>query len=206
MAETETLNSNALCSYDELARFMDIDNDYDNVIDELTALINRISKAMETYCDRTFYIQDYSETYRGQGVDQLILDQYPITSVSGIWSSTSRTWDDDTLVAADEYYIQRGGNSVIRFDSYFPISSHENIKVLYTAGLFSGLATVPADLKLACMKEVSRNYRLKEDKGLSSRSTDGGGAGGIDTMSFMADEFMPETAQILNRYMRRRIY
>ena len=206
MAETETLNNNALCSYDELVRFMGIDNDDDDVIDELTALINRVSKSMETYCDRTFYIQEYTETYRGSGVKDLITDQYPVTSVSGIWSSTSRTWDSTTLVATDEYFINRHGNSIVWYESYFPVWSYENIKVIYTAGLFTSVDAVPADLKLVCIKEVARNYRLKDDKGFNSRSTDEGGAGGIDTMNFVVSEFMPETEQVLNRYLRRRLY
>jgi len=206
MAETETLNNNALTTYEELARYMGITDDYDDVIDELTALINRISKAMETYCDREFYIQEHTETYCGNGANTLPLDQYPITVVSGVWSSTSRTWDDDTLVDADDYYIGRDGNSIVWYESYFPESNYENIRVIYTAGLFSTTAAVPADLKNACMIEVARNYKFKDDKGLTSRSTDGGGAGGIDTMSYVGDEFTPEAQQVLQRYMRRRLY
>jgi hypothetical protein len=206
MAETETLNNNALVSYDDMARYLGIDSDDDSVIDEITALINRVSKSIETYCDREFYIQEHTETYRGTGGINLAVDQYPITSVSGVWSSTSRTWDADTLVDTGDYYIARGGNCITWYESYFPKSNIENIRVIYTAGLFSTTATVPADLKLVCLKEVSRIHKLKDDVGLSSHSTDEGGAGGIDTMSFSTGEFMPETEQVLHRYLRRRLY
>ena len=206
MAETETLNNNALATYDEVARYMGITSDDDDTIDELTALINRISKSMETYCDREFYIQERTESYRGNGGNRLPLNQYPITSVSGVWSSTSRTWDADTLVDADDYFMDDSGNSIVWYESYFPQSSFENIRVIYTAGLFSTTAAVPADLKLACIIEVARTYKFKDDKGLTSRSTDEGGAGGIDTMSFVANEFTPEARQVLNRYLRRRLY
>jgi len=203
MAETETLNNNALVSYDELARYLDITNDDDNVIDELTALINRISKSMETYCDREFYIQEHTQTYKGTGTNTLPLRQYPITAVSGVWSSSSRTWDSDTLVAADDYY--NNDDSIVWYESYFPIYSYETIQVIYTAGLFSTTATVPADLKLACMKEVSRAYKHIDDIGVTTRSENGG----VDTwgtLLAMSQEFLPETAQILNRYLKRRLF
>lgn len=206
MAHNEKINDDALATVDEVKRFMSMTGSTDPVEDELIALINRISKAMETYCDRKFYIQEWTETYRGDGTEVLTPDQYPITSVSGTWSSTSRTWDDDTLIDADDYFIDRGGNSIVWYNNAFPESSYENIRVIYTAGLFSTVATVPADLKLACIKEVTRNFKLKNDKGFASRSTDEGGAGGIDTMNFITSEFMPETEAILNRYLRRRLY
>lgn len=206
MAQQETLNNNALASLDEVKRFMNITGDTDDGDDELTALINRVSKHMETYCDRKFYIQEFTETYRGDGSETLTLDHYPITSVSGVWQSLDRTWDSTTLIDSSEYFIDRGSRSIVYFNNEFYKYNYETIKVIYSAGLFSSIATVPADLKLACLKEVARKYRFRKDNGLSSRSSDTGGAGGIDTLNFITDEFMPETIELLNRYKRLRFY
>lgn len=213
MADSDKLNNNALATLDEVKRFMGTTGANDDVDKEIISSINRISKAMETYCDREFYIQEHTETHRGDGSESLIPDHYPITVVSGIWSSTSRTWDSDTLIDSDDYFTERGGNSIVWYNNQFPKSSYENIRVIYTAGLHSGAddtsddaITPPLDLKLACVKEAGRNITFKDDKGLNSRSTDEAGAGGIDTMNFIISEFMPETEAVLNRYLRRRLY
>lgn len=206
MAQTEKLNNNALSTVDEIKRFMGITGSTDEVDDELAALINRVSKAIETACDREFYIQEHTETYSGDGQEVLTTDHYPITTVSGVWLSTSRTWDDDSLVTASEYYINRASNGIVWYNNIFTKSRYENIRVIYIAGVFSTVDTVPADLKLVCIKEVARNYRFKDDKGLNSRGTGDGGAGGTDTMNFITNEFMPETQTVLDRYLRRRLY
>jgi uncharacterized phiE125 gp8 family phage protein len=200
----ETINTNTLADLDELKRYMDITGSTDDDDDELVATLNRISKAMETYCDRKFYIQERTEYYRGTGTNTLVLYQYPITSVSGVWISTSRTWDATTLTASSDYFINNNANALIMYNSDFTAEEYENIRVIYSAGLFSSTATVPADLKMACLKEASRMYRTRNDKGYSSRSSDS--AGGVDTVSFITAEFTPETLSILQRYRAKRIY
>lgn len=202
MAENETLNTNAMADLDEVKRYMDITGSTDDVDDELTALINRVSKSMETYCDRQFYIQEHTEYHRGDGSNTLVTYQYPITSISGIWLSTARTWDSDTLIASTEYY--NTNTWVVRYNNEFTEETYDNIRIIYSAGLFSSVATVPDDLKLACIKEVSRAYRTRSDKGYSSKSSDS--AGGVDTISFITAEFTDETKSILGRYRRRRLY
>ncbi len=213
MADSDKLNNNALTTPKEVKRFMGTTGSDADIDDEFIALINRVSKAMETYCDREFYIQERDETYRGTGGEVMWTDQYPITSISGIWISYYRTWNDNTLIDSGDYDTSRDGYSIVYYNNLFTESSYENVRVIYTAGLHSGTddtsddaIEVPLDLKLACIKEVARNITFKDDKGLNSRSTDEAGAGGIDTMNFIISEFMPETEAVLSRYLRLRVY
>lgn len=208
----ETLKNNALATSAEIKRFVPIKGSTASVDNEIIASINRISKAIETYCDREFYIQERTETYEGTGGEQLWTDQYPITNVSGVWLSATRTWNDNSLIDSDDYYEARDGYSIVYPNNVFTEESYENIRIIYTAGLHSGVedtsadaVIVPDDLKLACIKEVVRNYKFHKDKGLNSRATGGGEIVG-DTLNFITDEFMPETIAILKRYYRIMVY
>ena len=59
--------------------------DYDALI---TSLIARATSAIERYCDRVLVSATYRQRYDGDGTGILLLEQYPVTAVSLISTST----------------------------------------------------------------------------------------------------------------------
>ena len=55
------------------------DTTFDSLIERL---IEASSAQIESYCNRSFQIQDYSESYDGNTSDIMFLNHTPITSVS----------------------------------------------------------------------------------------------------------------------------
>jgi hypothetical protein len=65
----------------------------------------------------------------------------------------------------------------------------------------AGYATLPADIKLACLIEVGRAFAMVDHKmfGESSRTVDG------TSVTLNTDELLPATLATLGRYTRTRI-
>lgn len=196
------LNANALCTVDDIKTFFGID---DNVATEefVEDLINRVSKQFETYCDKNFVIQSYTDYLDGDGGQEIFPKQYPITTVSGIWSDTSWVWNSGSLVDSDTYRIV-DSNRVVRRAGSFSTGA-QAVKITYTAGYHQGdIATyddVPLDLRQACIKEVTRLFRDRTNKGISKADIDSGP--GTYNYDYVMEEFEPETRSVLNRYRRK---
>lgn len=64
----------------------------------LTTWITQVSAAVELYLGRTIASYAYTEFYDGQGTDQLILKQRPVTAITNIWENPFGYWGDPNLV------------------------------------------------------------------------------------------------------------
>jgi hypothetical protein len=168
---------------------------------QVTTMIDGISTRFETYCDRKFNSATYTQYYDSDGSTHLYLDQYPITTISGIWNDTAWTWDSTTLISGTTYRIVDNQGVVFR---YGPASGSQSIKITYTAGY----TTIPDDLVEACSQEVSDLWKdsTKSTGTLKSKTlpdgsvTYGEGGGSTNTTPFRAT-----TMDILNRYRNKHI-
>ena len=188
------IDATALCSLEDVSFYMDIKTEDGEVadVDFITGTINNISTAMEIYCGLEHFTATlYTEYHDGGGYGLLFPDRYPITTVSGIYDDDSWTWDVDTLIDPTTYRVIDRNRIVLKDGGFFG-NYVQNVKLIYTAGF----ATIPGDLKLACIKEVARLFRTRIDKGVESRSVQ---VNNIFT-KYVMDEFMPETRTVLNRY------
>ncbi len=183
----------ALCTLDNVKAYLDMPVEKKNpeTDDLLTVFIDRVSKRMETYCDRIFVSDEYTEYYDGDSRGFLYTNQYPITSVSGIWNDAAWTWDTNKLVAAADYRISNNGRRVILKTGYFE-NYTENIKIIYTAGYAS--AAIPLDLVDACIKEVAKAYKQKGDPHVTVESHPDGSS------TRFATDFLPSTISVLDKY------
>jgi hypothetical protein len=50
----------------------------------LAALVTAVSKAVKRYCRREFDSQSFDQLYSGNGEQHLLLDEYPLISVSRV--------------------------------------------------------------------------------------------------------------------------
>lgn len=179
-----------LCTKDEVKNYIGMSGS-DATIDTLISdLCNRVSTTIETYCNRTFDSTTHTEYYDGHGTDTLYTNNYPITSVSGIWEDSGREWEDSSVVDSDEYFTT--DTTIYRKLSTF-IDYPVAIKLTYT----SGYTTLPADLKQAAITEVARLYEKRKEVSVTDKTY------GDATTSYSMDVFLPNSLLVFDMYRRK---
>lgn len=126
----------------------------------LAVVLTDAEQAVASWCKRTLETtgSDVTEYYDGTGTDTILLNMYPITSVTSVsyMSGVTSGAADYTAYGTGEYYTEAATGKLIFFTSLdwafpdgftstsgWPIGT-ANIKVVYKAGYTS--STVPADL------------------------------------------------------------
>jgi len=184
-----------LCTLDECREYMDMKGTDSLVNDLLADLITRVSDRFHQYVGITqFKSQSYTEYYSGQGNQELFLDKRPIISVTTIKEDSEWAFGNDSTKSSDDYAIL-DDRVVLKDDSFG--AGIRNIQVIYTAGY----ATIPGDLRQACIEEVSRAFDKRQNVDISSRTLP-------DTTTFTArnDSLMPDTIDVLKRYIGVGVY
>jgi len=140
-------------------------------------LINRSYKVLEAYIGKTIKSATYTEYYDGDGTDTLLVDQWPIISITSLNEDVSRDFLGDTAIDATDILIYaKEGRIVLYADEYAFSIGKQNIKIVYVAGY----ADIPADLALAALMHVSSIYNLAGADGHVGMSL-GGLSKSIDT-------------------------
>jgi hypothetical protein len=136
----------------------------------LEIYINGVSKQIEKIIGRKILAADYTEKHKGTDGTELVLNNYPINSIT----SVSYIDDGTEIEALDEYdyeldeesgilykedgWLLRGFSSYMSDKIDFP---KRHIKVVYNGGF----EEVPADLKLICLRYISDNYAMDNSQG-----------------------------------------
>lgn len=103
----------------------------------LNELIKACSTAIENYCQRKFGVDTYEEEYDGSGKPFLLLQNYPVTSITSVEV-------DEQVIDTGEYKVRKNNGMLFR-KGIWP-QGVMNITVIYSAGLDE----VPSDVELAC--------------------------------------------------------
>lgn len=173
-----TLNENTLTTLAAAKEYLDV-SDKDDLIE---SLINSVSDQIENYCRRKLKERvNTDEEYDGTNSSNLLLSQYPVSSVSSIKI-------DDVLVDPSEYKVRKGSGILVRLNSKWP-KDVLNIKVTYTGGY----NPVPSDLELACKHMVMFYY--KTDISNFSRTFGEG-------FMIRPEAFPPQVRMLLDGYKR----
>lgn len=180
----------ALCTLAEVKEYNDITDTTNDTL--LTNLISRVSKEIETYCDRTFSSASYIEYHNGGGNDRVYTNQYPIITGSGVevWDDIDWDWTSDDLVDSDDYMVD---DYCIQLKSLIFVDGVNNVKISYT----SGYDTIPTDLIQVCIEETIHTFKKRKHIDISSKALADG------TVSYVIDSFLPKTLAVLNYYKRR---
>lgn len=185
------VNSNALCTYNDILLYKDSyeDNavpDNDTLIEEL---INIKTTEIHNYCGvEQFLAKEYTEYHDGDGGSILFQFNKPLISVSAIYDDSEWVWGTDTTIGSDYYRIV--SNNHIVFKTVYPSVGIQNIKLVYTAGY----ETIPEDLRLACIKEVIRDFNRRYQYDVSSIS-DGDGS-----ITYVQKGLLKSTTETLEKY------
>ena len=188
-----TLPSNALATRKEVKDYLNITGADNNLDNQINDLIGRVSSAFEGYCGRAFVEATYTEYYDGNGQSKLFLDNYPVTAITSIHEDADWVWGSADLIDSSDYRIldERG----IIYDGIFG-TGEQNVKIVYTAGY----ATLPTDLKQACIEEVGRKIKHRTDYDEIAKTLSDG------SVQYTEKEFLAQTIATLNRYKVKAVY
>jgi len=118
-------------------------------------LVTRLSAEIEKKCGRTFIAGARTEYYKGNGMDRMVLKNWPVNSVTSIHIDEDRLWASDAAIDTDDITISdRVPGQVILNGDFFDFSYIENVRVIYNAGY----ATIPYDIEQACIKLCAIEY------------------------------------------------
>ena len=146
----------ALCTIEDLYLYLGLGDapgpsNFDSTAYRYQLLIDAISDEIEKYCNRRFNEAAYTEYQSGEGTRYLLLDQYPILSLTSA-TITYPTTTNETDVDTDNIVIDRDRGQL--YYLYGWEKGFNNVKVIYSAGY----ETIPDDLALIAMKMVSDAY------------------------------------------------
>jgi hypothetical protein len=133
---------------------------------KLQLFLDAGSAWVESYCNRIFSQASRTELFHGNRSNALNPRQWPITAVTELRVSSTRSWgDSSSLLDSSSYGISPDGIMVINYSGIFPLG-FDNVRLIYTAGY----ATIPADLVLANLW-ASEWFYLHNNRGDAGRTS-----------------------------------
>ena len=178
-----------LCSLEEIIEYGKLSDKNEQDNDYIENTINRMSKYFATMCNRDqFLAKSYTEYYDGNGDVFLFPLVRPIISVISIHDSSDWTWNSDSLISSSDYAIQNS-NWIVMKDDVFSMGNR-NIRLIYRAGY----ASIPDDLKQACIEEVLRRFRRRSDFDVTAKTIEDG------TVTYTEKDLLAQTRRVLNKY------
>lgn len=187
------LSDDALVSLEEVKQFYfpDMEKSKGQDDDLFEELINRITDQFQMYCGRTsFHDNDYTEFYDSAGA-YLFVNHTPINSITNIWDDSDWLWGADSTATSTDYRIVNDRYVTFKYEFQ---EGNQNLRITYNGGY----TTIPGDLKFACIREVVRAFKHRQDFDVISESLDNGSNTLVDP------GLMLSTTQILDKYKNMR--
>lgn len=185
----------------EYLRISSTDTTNDN---SLERQINAVSEFIERFCDRHFEKTTYTHKFRGNGRQKLLLNQYPILSVTSVKVDGSDATDyeilgEEGILYRENLWPWSGYRAGLVGD---PIGSRPNIEVVYTAGYVlpkddapDSPRTLPYDLEDAAIELVAIRHEMRGSEHLKR-----------ETIGPLTSEFVQGLPQhildVLNEYKK----
>jgi len=186
----------ALVSLTELKTYIAINEQNTQYDEPLQQLARVATKALETYCRRTFSYQEYSQHFDTRETNRLDYDvtgdwsnasgllessaaqRFPLKGFNvdpeedfAVYYSTSRIYDSTTLVPASDYYLNDAGSTLFLLRG--TAKARRSVRVDYTAGYAlddnSVMQAVPDDLKLAAITQVMYFFNKMNENNIGVR-------------------------------------
>jgi len=158
----------------------------------LQTLIDACAQFIETYTNRTYEQISYTETIDGNGKDEVMLGNYPVTAVASVLidgKSIAPVPIPNDFVTAG--FMFDSGGVILQGGKLFN-RGRRNVVISYTAGF----AQIPADLVQAVIETAALKYKQGPQTGLSSKGLAG------ETTSYVLSDFPRPVQTLLNNYKR----
>lgn len=122
---------------------------------ELAAIIERVSRSIETQCGRVFEHQAaITEYHDGDGISQtLLLRQAPVTAITSVHVDAARTFAASTLIDAADYVVD-AESGLLSLDGFAFSRGLQAVKVVYSAGY----TVIPQDLEEAALAICAETF------------------------------------------------
>jgi hypothetical protein len=161
---------------------------YDNM---LQRMITGASQWIKTWSNRDFYAGSYVQTMDGNNFETISVDQYPITSITGI------VIDGVTVLPANYKADNTGQPFITLTDGSVFNKGTQNVVISYAAGYGNVAAgTIPMDVVQACIELVAWRYTERTRIQQSSKSMGG------EVVSYSTGEGSKAAMVILANYKR----
>lgn len=189
------LIAQALVTADEADAYLQNQNaDHDDVIEQI---INGVSQEFSTFSGISFVSATYTAVpFTGDGTSTLSLPVWPVTTLTSVVEDgATLTVDVDFSIDMDRGVLSKLKLNWPWYDQQPIWSTQVNGIVVTWVGGYA-FASLPADIKLAALKEIGRQYKLFLTKGDGevSRAISG------SSVSYATSE--PEWKATMNRYRR----
>lgn len=137
--------------------------------------INSASNMISKYCNRNFIADTYSEFYKGSGRQKLVLNQYPINSITSVSVNSAALTAGTDYVTADQTYLNQGivfKNNGWTWYGYLTglvgelTAPVDNIGVIYSAGYTlepEASRNFPWDLEDVVVSMVADSFGEQQD-------------------------------------------
>lgn len=137
--------------------------------------INSVSEMVSKYCNRNFIADTYSEFYKGSGRQKLILNQYPINTITSVKVDSASLTAGTDYVTSDQTYLDQGiifKNAGWTWYGYLTglvgelTAPVDNIEVVYSAGYTlepETSRTLPWELEDAVISMVENMYNEQQN-------------------------------------------
>lgn len=190
-----SLNANALVTVAELRDYLGLTSSDSAVALEI--IVNSVSQEFEDEVDCDLFSDTYtSEAIDGSGRSYLYLPHWPVTTF------TSCVEDGETLVKDTDYFVDMANGILTKSRTPWPTYEYQLNWTTQRGGVvntyIAGYAAVPADIKLACLKQCAVEYQRMKQKtwGETSRSI------GDGSSSYSEPGLLPDVKAVLERYER----
>lgn len=140
----------------DLKEHLDIESSDTSKDSFLTNKLNGAWKNLVSYLGQDLTQTTYTEDYDGDGDNSIILEHFPVISITSVYSDFSRAWQNDpfgaasanTLIDATTYFCELKTGLLRLFNGAVFASGFGNIHVIYSAGY----TIVPYDAKEALLE------------------------------------------------------
>lgn len=183
------------------------DTDDDAAIKDI---IRGVSGMFDTYCNRILLLNstDATEYYDGED-DILMVQRFPVVSVTSLTESAEGTydWDNETALTEDEHFRVLNELGIIRrLNGNKFMTGIDTIRLVYTGGYCAagvtagtGETALPDDLREAAIMQSQFVFKRRDDIGLTATSGQG-----MSITKFSAMSLLPMVKSTLERFRSRR--
>lgn len=147
-------------------------------------LISAISDRVEAITGRNIKAADYTEYKDGTGDSYIILNNYPVNTITSICIDTERAFPAGNNVASTDYYLNTATGIIELYHIYTTLGK-KIIKVIYNAGF----ATVPEDLQQAVFEALDWNLKRFEGSSIGMDQQSAGGVSARPSLTLPASSY-----------------
>lgn len=170
----------------------------------LTSLISAVGAAMAAWCGYpsasagaapTMESATYTRYQDGPGERLLVLEVWPVTSITSIYDSQDRSYRASDQVASGDFTLVEGERGLVELDWDASHGSWSTARRAIKSTYVAGWATVPENLKQAARIAVRALYDKRQTLSFTSQSVGGASVGMVTPADLPA-----ETKQLLAPY------